>query len=100
MIHNEQFWEHWRNGEFEQAMHCAVSAKRKRKGARLFGNTEQTKETNIIAGISAGEFLYDYLMINPAAAKGIDFARSEDLSSLFSLSQFAKTVDTEVAPGD
>lgn len=100
MIQNEQFWGHWRNGEFEQAMKCRVSSKKKRKGARLFGNTNPSGETDIIAGISAGEFLYDYLMINPTVVDGIDFARSEDLSSIFSLSQFAKTVDIDLATGD
>lgn len=100
MIHNEQFWMHWRNGEFEQAMKCTISNKRKRKGAGLFGNTNRSEETDLIAGISAGEFLYDFLMINPIVVEGIDFARSEDLSSVFSLSQFAKTVDIDLATGD
>ena len=100
MIQNEIFWDHWRKGEFEQALKCTVSSQRPRKGARLFGNTNTAKETNIIAGISAGEFLYDYMMINPTVVEGIDFARSEDLSSLFSLAQFAKTVDIDIATGD
>ncbi|WP_043931129.1 hypothetical protein [Bacillus sp. EB01] len=100
MIRNEQFWNHWRKGEFDQAMKCAISNKGRRKGARLFGNPSLSEETNIIAGVSAGEFLYDFLMINPKIVEGIDFARSEDLSSLFSLSQFAKTVDIDLATGD
>ena len=56
MIQNEQFWEYWRNGEFEQAMKCTVGKKNKRKGARLFGSTNQTEEMNGIVGISVGEF--------------------------------------------
>ncbi|UQZ34846.1 hypothetical protein C2I18_15700 [Paenibacillus sp. PK3_47] len=100
MIPNEQFWTHWRNGEFEQAMKCTVSNKRKRKGAGLFGNPNPSEQTDLIAGISAGDFLYDFLMINPAVVDGIDFARSEDLSSLFSLSRFAETVDMGTAAGD
>ncbi|AIQ56174.1 hypothetical protein [Paenibacillus borealis] len=100
MIQNEQFWGHWRNGEFEQAMKCTVSGKRKRKGTGLFGNPNPSDRTDMIAGISAGEFLYDFLMINPTVVAGIDFARSEDLNSLFSLSQFARTVDISLAAGD
>ncbi|PGK32753.1 hypothetical protein CN907_26200 [Bacillus anthracis] len=100
MIQNEQFWEYWRNGEFEQAMKCTVGKKNERKGARLFGSANQSEETNSIAGISVGEFLYDYFMINPTVVEGIDFARSEDLSSIFSLAQFAKTVDIDLATGD
>ncbi|MCU5378774.1 hypothetical protein OCA08_16700 [Bacillus cereus] len=100
MIQNEQFWDYWRNGEFEQAMKCKVGKKNQRKGARLFGNTNQSEETNSIAGISVGEFLYDYFMINPTVVEGIDFARSEDVSSIFSLAQFAKTIDLDVETGD
>lgn len=100
MIHNEQFWGHWRNGEFEQAMKCTVSGKRKRKGAGLFGNPQPSGETDLIAGISAGEFIYDFLMINPTVVDGIDFARSEDLGSLFSLARFAKTIDLDITTGD
>ncbi|MDF9843756.1 MULTISPECIES: hypothetical protein [unclassified Paenibacillus] len=100
MIQNEQFWTHWRNGEFEQAMKCSVSGKTKRKGSRLFGSPMPPDETDIVAGISAGDFLYDFLMINPTVVAGIDFARSEDLSSAFSLAQFAKTVDLNLATGD
>ncbi|WP_448162780.1 hypothetical protein [Bacillus mobilis] len=100
MIQNEHFWNYWRIGEFEQAMKCTVGKKSQRKGARLFGNTNQSEETNSIAGISVGEFLYDYFMINPTVVEGIDFARSEDVSSIFSLAQFAKTIDLDVATGD
>ncbi|SOC22390.1 hypothetical protein SAMN05880501_11411 [Ureibacillus xyleni] len=100
MIQNDQFWNHWRNGEFEQALDCSVSNKKKRKGAKLFGNIHQSEQTDLIAGISAGEFLYDFIMINPVVVEGIDFARSEDLSSLFSLSQFAKSIDIDLASGD
>ena len=96
MIKNEQFWQHWRAGEFDKALNCSLEQKPKKKGALLRG----ISETNTISGISAGEFLYDYLMIDPTVVKGIDFARAEDLSNLFQLSNFASTIDTTVATGD
>ncbi|MCM3721196.1 hypothetical protein [Solibacillus isronensis] len=96
MIKNEQFWQHWRAGEFEKALNCSLGQKPKKKGALLRG----ISETNAITGISAGEFLYDYLMIDPTVVKGIDFARAEDLSHLFHLSKFSNTIDTTVATGD
>lgn len=96
MIKNEQFWQHWRAGEFDKALNCSLEQKPKKKGALLRG----ISETNTISGISAGEFLYDYLMIDPTVVKGIDFARAEDLSNLFQLSNFASTIDPTVATGD
>lgn len=96
MIKNEQFWQHWRAGEFDKALNCSLEQKPKKKGALLRG----ISETNTISGISAGEFLYDYLMIDPTVVKGLDFARTEDLSHLFQLSNFASTIDTTVATGD
>ena len=54
----------------------------------------------LVTAISVGEFIYDYVMINPAVVQGLDFARTEDLASLFTLSQFAGTVDTETLTGD
>ena len=96
MIKNEQFWQHWRAGEFDKALNCSLEQKPKKKGALLRG----ISETNTISAISAGEFLYDYLMIDPTVVQGIDFARAEDLSNLFQLSNFASTIDTTVATGD
>ena len=98
MIQNEKFWQHWREGRFEEALRCQMQQKSKKKGALLFQAAKS--DTNTIAAISAGEFLYDYFMIDPTVVKGIDFARSEDLASLFQLSNFAATVDLSSATGD
>ncbi|WP_431026928.1 hypothetical protein [Lysinibacillus sp. LZ02] len=99
MIKNEQFWSNWREGKFNEALQCSIEDTPKRKGAALFKKQEH-KETAIISSLSAGEFLYDYLMIDPEVVVGLDFARAEDLSNLFTLSQFAGTIDTSAAIGD
>ena len=102
-ISNEQFWNYWRNGRFNEALACAVKAEKKpvnRLQTMLFGTPEQLKQTGLITTISVGEFLYDYMMINPTVVRGLDFARTEDLSSLFSLSQFSSTIDTADITGD
>lgn len=101
-IRNKEFWTLWNNGEIDKALQCTPSEERKsdRLATFLFGNEEQTTQSGVITGISLGETLFDYMMINPAAVKGIDFARSEDLSHLFSLSQFSKGVDTTTLSGD
>lgn len=104
-IHNKQFWDYWRQGRYEEALQCSAVAAEKKKPANrmqmmLFGTAEQMKQTAAIAAISAGEFLYDYLMIHPTVVKGLEFARTEDLSSLFTLSQFASGIDPTVLTGD
>jgi hypothetical protein len=57
-------------------------------------------QTVAIATISTGEFLYDYIRIDPDVVKGIDFARADDLSSIASFSVFARDIDTTVNTGD
>lgn len=96
MIKNEQFWAYWRAGEFDEALNCQLSNEPKRRGAGLF----KRSQTTVITAISAGEFLYDYLMIDPTVVDGLDFARADDLSNLFQLSRFAETIDTESLTGD
>lgn len=98
MIKNEQFWTFYRAGQFDDALKCSINQAPPKKGALLFKKV--ATETNTIAAISAGEFLYNYFMLNPAVIKGIDFARTEDLSNLFNLSQFAQTIDISSATGD
>ncbi len=103
VIQNKEFWSYWNQGDFEQALSCSINEQKKsnkRLQMMLFGTKEQLQQTGAVASISAGEFMYDYFMINPEVVKGIDFARADDLSSLFTLSQFAKGIDTSVATGD
>jgi len=102
-ISNKAFWNHWNNGQFEEALKCPIQEEKpsgNRLQTMLFGPPDQLRQTGAVTAISVGEFLYDYVMINPAVVQGLDFARREDLSSLFTLSQFAGTVDTETLTGD
>ncbi|MBT2644630.1 hypothetical protein J7I80_20650 [Bacillus sp. ISL-41] len=102
-ISNKDFWRRWNNGEYEEALKCSIKEDKpsgNRLQTMLFGPPDQLKQTGVITAISVGEFIYDYVMINPAVVQGLDFARTEDLSSLFTLSQFAGTIDTETLTGD
>ncbi len=103
-ISNKRFWDFWKNGMYEEALHCAVEEEKNQKQNRLqtmlFGTPEQLKQTAAISAVSAGEFIYDFVMINPTVVTGLDFARTEDLSSLFTLSQFSSQIDTTVLTGD
>jgi hypothetical protein len=103
-IKNPQFWNFWKQKRYEEALSCSVSptvvSQEQRVRNVLFGGRKQIGQTVAISTISAGEFLYDFIMLDPLAVEGIDFARTEDLSHLFSLSEFAKSVDTTTLTGD
>jgi hypothetical protein len=51
------------------------------------GDTRQ--ETALYAGLTLGDVLYDYIRIDPTVVEGVDFARAEDLKSVFAFSEFA-----------
>jgi uncharacterized membrane protein len=102
-ISNKAFWSYWNNGQYEEALKCSIEEEKpagNRLQSMLFGPPDQLKQTGAITAISVGEFIYDYVMINPSVVQGLDFARAEDLSSLFSLSQFAGTIETGILTGD
>lgn len=103
-IANKRFWDYWKSGMYEDALRCAVEEEKDGKQSRLqsmlFGTPEQLKQTGAITAVSVGEFIYDLVMINPTVVTGLDFARTDDLSSLFTLSQFSSQIDTTVLTGD
>lgn len=103
-IKNEQFWNLWRQKDYQKALSCSVVPtvvpQEQRVRNLLFGGRKELQQSVGIAAISAGEFLYDFFMLDPLVVQGIDFARTEDLSTLFSLSEFAQTVDTSSLTGD
>lgn len=102
-ISNQRFWEHWKKGQYEAALRCAAHEEPKqanRLQTMLFGTPDQMKQTAAVTMISVGEFIYDVVMLQPQVVSGLDFARTEDLSSLFTLSQFASHIDTSTLTGD
>lgn len=46
----------------------------------------------VFGSLVLGEILYDYIRIDPTVVEGIDFARSDDLSNIFGLNDFAEKV--------
>lgn len=102
-ISNQRFWEHWKNEQYDEALRCAVREEPKqvnRLQTMLFGPPDQLKQSVLVSTVSVGEFIYDVVMLQPEVVRGLDFARSEDLSSLFTLSQFASHIDTSSLTGD
>jgi hypothetical protein len=52
--------------------------------------SEAGREDLAYAGITLGDFLYDYIRIDPTVVEGIDFARSADLHNFLSFAHFAE----------
>ena len=104
MITNNRFWKLWKNEQYEKALSCPIKEETQDEENRimttLFGGKDQFIQSNVIVAISVGELLYDLIMIDPTVVKGLDFARTDDLSSLFTLSKFASEIDTSVMTGD
>jgi hypothetical protein len=48
-------------------------------------------ETTSYASLTLGEFLYDYIRIDPTVVRGVEFARSADVDSVLSFARFADT---------
>jgi hypothetical protein len=62
----------------------------------LSGRADHT----MFAGLLVGEFLYDYLRIDPLVMEGIDFARAADLGNPLLFAQFANMQTKLTAAGD
>lgn len=104
-ITNADFWSFWKQGKYKKALKEPLRQSNpaepsNRMQSFLLGNHEEMRQTLTVGTINVGEFLYDYLRLDAMVMEGIDFARAEDLSSLFHFSRFAGNVNTEKATGD
>jgi hypothetical protein len=100
-FNSTEFKKRWGNGEYREALRMPLETPSKgRLKNMLFGNKVERSQSGAILTISTGDFLYDYIRIDPNVVKGIDFARADDLSSIASFSVFARGIDTSVNTGD
>lgn len=65
-------------------------------GVRSFVSTRSSSpelgaETASYAGLTLGDFLYNYIRIDPTVVRGVEFARSADVDSVLSFARFADT---------
>ncbi len=80
-----------REGRTEEALRRPL-----RKTDRLMAllgdgpRSEERQETLLYTVLTLGDFLYDYIRIDPQVVSGIDFARAEDLDSILSFARFAE----------
>ena len=100
-LDSTEFRQKWSSGEYREALRMPLEQQSKdRFKNMLFGDKVERRQTGAIATISTGDFLYDYIRIDPDVVRGIDFARADDLSSITSFSVFARNIDTSVNTGD
>ena len=101
MLDTTKFRQRWSNGEYREALQMPLKPQSKENLKNfLFGNEQERSQAGAIATISTGDFLYDYIRIDPDIVRGIDFARADDLSSITSFSVFARDIDSSVNTGD
>lgn len=80
-------------GNVDEAMGEKLTAPKSDRLKSFFLDGEQGKEHQegaLYAGMTLGDFLYDYVRIDPTVVEGVDFARSEDLHSIFKFSVFSE----------
>ncbi|QZT33953.1 hypothetical protein HUR95_00485 [Caldalkalibacillus thermarum TA2.A1] len=98
MIGNPQFYRLWEDGRYTEALEQSLEprkSKRERISDFLFGSRTERTTTLAAAGLSVGDFIYDYLRIDPVVVEGINFARAEEIDSIFAFSHFAKNIDAD-----
>lgn len=101
VLDTTKFRQKWSNGEYREALQMPLKPQSKENLKNfLFGNEQERRQTGAIATTSTGDFLYDYIRIDPDVVRGIDFARADDLSSITSFSVFARDIETSVITGD
>jgi len=99
-IHNQKFYQYWKECRYRDALAEPINeqtTKQERLSTMFFGNKNERNTTLAISGLSAGDFIYDYVRIDPTVVDGINFARTDDLDSIFAFSQFAQSINLDVA---
>lgn len=97
-IHNRKFYQYWKERRYREAFTEPINApttKQDRLSSMFFGDKNERNTTVAISGLSAGDFLYDYIRIDPTVVDGINFARMDNIDSIFAFSQFAHSIDLD-----
>lgn len=95
---NNQFYQYWKEKRYHDALNQPIEApksKEEKLSNFLFGNNKERTTTLAVGAISIGDFLYDYIRIDPTVVEAVDFARSDSIDSIFSFSQFSMGIDVD-----
>jgi hypothetical protein len=86
-----------RQGLVEEALREPIKQPNPRSsGIRTFVESRASHrvpfaEDAAYAGLTLGDFLYDYIRIDPEVVRGIEFARAGDINGVLSFAHFAET---------
>ncbi|WP_183360013.1 hypothetical protein [Geomonas limicola] len=81
-------------GNVDEAMRASLRVPSGGSLRSYFARDEGERLEGVLyGGLTFGDFLYDYVRIDPTVVEGVDFSRSEDLHSIFNFSLFAKRLD-------
>jgi hypothetical protein len=87
-----------KHGDVEEALQEPISDNNSStRGVAAFVMSRQSKpgidfpDDLAFAGLTLGEFLYDYIRIDPTVVKGVAFARAADVDGVLSFARFAET---------
>lgn len=96
LINNDRIDWLLKRGEVEQALREPVRrGTPERSGVAAFVSARSRRsgaaEDVAYAGLTLGDFLYDYIRINPEVVRGVEFARAADVDGVLSFARFADT---------
>lgn len=85
-----------RRGDVEEALHEPIKKTApQQSGVAAFvsarSGRKDTAEDVAYAGLTLGDFLYDYIRIDPDVVRGVEFARAADVNGILSFARFADT---------
>ncbi|MFA9560350.1 hypothetical protein ACERII_23815 [Evansella sp. AB-rgal1] len=95
---NNEFYKLWKEKRYKDALHQPIEppkSKEEKLSHFLFGNNSERTTTFTVATLSIGDFLYDYIRIDPTVIEAVDFARSDNIDSIFSFSEFSVGMDVD-----
>ncbi|PIB49321.1 hypothetical protein, partial [Pseudomonas sp. 2822-17] len=93
---NNKFYRLWKEKRYKEALNQPIEppkTKEEKLSQFLFGSQSERTTTFTIAAISVGDFIYDYIRIDPTVVEAVDFARSDNIDSIFAFSQFSMGID-------
>ncbi len=97
-INNDRIDSLLRRGEVEEALREPIrNSDLNRCGVAAFVTSRSSKSRSALnedltfAGLTLGDFLYDYIRIDPDVVKGVAFARAADVDGVLSFARFADT---------
>lgn len=86
-----------KQGRVEEALHEPIKQRDpQRDGVASFVRSQASGQSCLAedaayAGLTLGDFLYDYIRIDPEVVRGVEFARAADVDSVLSFARFAET---------